>query len=85
MASRYFAGLDAASTELSCPTVIDVDRTIDSAWLGAGEVRFFEPDRREAPMCYALAGVLARLPVVQQMMAVVVEGSMTQGLAHRLQ
>lgn len=85
MALRYFAGLDAVSTELAYPTVIDLDLTINRAWLGTGEVRFFEPERREAPMCYVLSRVLARLPVLQQMMAVVVEGSMTQGLAHRLQ
>ncbi len=85
MAWRFFSTLDTAGTELSYPTAIDLDRTIDRAWLGAGEIRFFEPTRREAPLSYALASVLARLPVVQQLMAVVTEGSLVQGFAHKLQ
>lgn len=85
MGWRWFGTLDAKGTELSYPTRVDLERHIERAWVGHGEVSFFERRREQAPLSYAIASTLAALPVVRPMMAIATKGSLIQGLAHKLE
>jgi hypothetical protein len=84
MGWRLLPTPDARGVEVSYPTLIDVDRTLDAAWLGEGAVSFHAVTRDQAPVSHLVATTLAQLPVIETQAAIVTHGTLYQGHARRL-
>jgi acetoacetate decarboxylase len=84
MAWRYLPALGGRGNEASCPTAIDISRTIHRAWLGTGAVTIHPATREQAPASHLAITALASLPVLNEPLGIVTSGSLNQGRAHRL-